>query len=166
MAPDVSYWINELNGPDRQRRAAAAEALAQLGEQARPAAVTLVRAAGDAEESVCEWAGAALEELGAPAAEDVPSLMELIRDESSDCGYWAVTLLGRLGDQAAPAVDALVWAMTSHRQAAVRQRAAWALGKLGTAARSAAGPLENAATSDDARLARLAQHALKELSRR
>ena len=165
MAADVSYWINELSGPEPQRRAAAAEALAQMGREARPAAVTLVRAAGDEDESVCEWASAALEELGAPASEDIEPLVELIRDRSSDCGYWAVTLLGRLEDRAAPAVDALVWALASHPQTAVRQRAAWALGKLGPGAKSAAAALEKAAAGDDARLARLAQRALDEVLR-
>jgi hypothetical protein len=79
---------------------------------------------------------------------------------SGAAAYWAATLLGRCGEGAASAVGALAMAVDSTADAAVRQRAAWALGQIGAAASAARGVLEKAAGSADERLARLAQAAL------
>jgi HEAT repeat protein len=159
---DLSAYIASLSADEAATRARAAEALARLGEDARGAAVPLVRAAGDEDEQVREWATAALEELGSPARDDVAAMMELIDNRQADIGYWAVTLLGRAERAAATAVPQLAAALTSSLHPTVQHRAAWALGQIGIAdgARPA---LEKAAKSDDVRLARLAEKALTQL---
>jgi HEAT repeat protein len=125
--------------------------------------VGLVRQAGDPEETVREWATAALEGMGAPAVEDQAALVAELASAQPDVAYWAATLLGRLGDEAAPSVDALAKATAEHPLPEVRQRAVWALGRIGPAAGNARPVLEQAAQSSEPRLARLAQRALTQI---
>ena len=165
MSDKIAQFVGELRSVDHTHRAAAAEALCRLGGEAQRAAVALVRACGDESEEVRQWAGEALENLGPPAASDAVELANLIDADSGDVAYWAVSLLGRLGEEAQVALPAMARALETHASMAVRQRAAWALGKLGPAAAGALAPLRVAAASDDARLARLATRAIESTSR-
>lgn len=140
-------------------RADAAERLSHAGEEAAAAAVPLVQACGD--ESIREWAVAALEDLGPPPSGAIASLIELVSNADPLEAYWAVTLLGRSGQDAATAVAALTACVESSADLSVRQRAAWALGKIGDGATSARAALERAAGQGDERLARLAREALE-----
>lgn len=156
--------IASLADPDPTKRASAAESLSQLGPGALEAAVSLVKACGDASAEVRQWAAAALEEMGPPAPADVEDLVELLRSKEypiADVAYWAATLLGRLEDEAADACDALAAAVNGHADIAVRQRAAWALGHIRHATPAVREALNKAAASDNARLARLAKDALQ-----
>jgi HEAT repeat protein len=163
MTTDVSQLLAALGGPDPAERARAAERLSRLGPDAQAAAVPLVRASADVDEEVRQWATAALEELGPPALSDLQALAPLLDEENADVGYWAATLLGRLGEEAAPAVGPLAEALSAHPAISVRQRAAWALGKIGPPARAATDALRQAAAGDDPRLARLAQRAIQQI---
>ena len=163
MATDIARLIATLRDVSPAERSQAAEQLCHLGAEAQEAAVALVRTCADGEEEVREWAVAALEDLGPPAAGDLHALTALVTDKNRDVGYWAVTLLGRLGATAAAAVPALAGALSGPVDLAVRQRAAWALGQIGPPAAAARTPLQQAASSDDPRLARLAQQALQQL---
>lgn len=162
---DLSQLINDLNSNEAATRAEAARQLAQQGEDARPAALGLLRNVADADESVVEWSTAALEGLGAPAIEEVDELAGQVNAPNADVAYWAATLLGRLGAEAKPAVEALAEALQGHPQPQVRERAAWALGRLGPAAAAARPALEQAARTGGPRLARLAQRALENISK-
>ena len=135
---DLPTLINKLVDPSAGERAAAAERLARLGDQAQAAAVPLVRAAGDASEAVRQWATSALEDLGPPSPRDGAALAALLADVNQDVAYWAATLLGRLASD--QFVDPLARVLDPARPMLVRQRACWALEKIGPAARSAIGP--------------------------
>ncbi len=152
--------IAALESSDVAERCRAAEEISRLGEDARAAAVALTRACGDEAEEVRESAVAALEELGPPPISELMSLAALLGDSNADVAYWAVTLLGRLEGEAAPALHALTVALSTSPHLAVRQRAAWALGAIGPAAARARSALNQAATSDDPRLADLARAAI------
>jgi HEAT repeat protein len=141
-------------------RQAAAERLARMGEDAAPAAAALVLACGDADEQVREQAVAALEDLGPPRADAIGQLIGLVPHADPLVAYWATTLLGRAEEDAASAVPALTGCLASRADLSVRQRAAWALGKIGPAAASAREALGRAANDADPRLARLANEAL------
>lgn len=165
MPQDISVLISQLSHSAAAERSAAAEALSRLGEEACPAAIPLARAAGDEYEEVQEWAVAALEELGPPSANDVIAIAELLADENADVAYWAATLTGRLGEQGVPATTALCAALEQHRPLNVRERAAWALGRIGpSAGPEAVETLKQAAAEPQPRLARLAQRALEQVS--
>lgn len=163
MSADISQLAAALNHPDASERSKAAEQLAGRGSEARDAAVDLVRACGDPAEEVRQWATAALEELGPPRPADVATLARLVDDENPDVGYWAATLLGRLEGEAAPAVAALTAVLSGSAEIQVRQRCAWALGKIGLPAAAAVATLRQAAAGDDPRLARLAQRAIDQI---
>lgn len=163
MSADISPLVTALRDSDPAQRGKAAEQLSRLGPDARAAATRLVRACGDESEEVRQWAAAALEELGPPAADDVDLLVSLLRDEHSDVGYWSATLLGRLQSDAGAAAPALAAAVAGSPHISVRQRSAWALGKIGPRAAAALEPLHRAATTDDPRLARLARRAIEQI---
>lgn len=158
--PDLPALLAALAAPSAPARAAAAEALCRTGVDARPAALALVKACGDADDQVREWAVAALEDLGPPPAGTIADLTPLVADRHPLVAYWATTLLGRSGQAAAAATAALAARLDSGGDAAVAQRAAWALGKIGAPAAAARPALERAAAAPDPRLARLAQEAL------
>ena len=157
---DAAALGNQLASTDAAQRTKAAELLSRAGEAAAPAAVPLVQACGDGDESIREWAVAALEDLGPPPSSAIGSLTELVKNSDPLVAYWAVTLLGRSGQDAAAAVKVLAACIESSADLSVRQRAAWALGKIGAAATSARATLEQAAGQGDERLARLAKEAL------
>ena len=158
---DVSQYIDGLNSPEATQRRHAAEQLSLDPDAA--AAVSLVRACGDSDEQVREWAVAALEQMGAPDGADAVALAELLAAGQRDVRYWSATLLGRLGEQAGHAVEPLIRAVDADQDAAVRQRAAWALGRMGRVAAPAQESLTRAASGGDVRLARLAKEALQNL---
>lgn len=163
--PEGLVLATQLGSADPQVRRKAAEALARLGEAAAPAAAALVRACADADEQVREQAVAALEDLGPPPAESVDQLVVLVADADPLVAYWAITLLGRAGRDAAGAVTALMRCLESPAELSVRQRAAWALGKIGPGAAAARDALGRAARGEDPRLARLAAEAIEAIGR-
>ena len=160
-SPDLVALSKQLASTNAEHRAVAAEQLSQAGEDAAAAAVPLVAACGDADDRVREFAVAALEDLGPPLAADIPTLIKLVDSPDPLVAYWAITLLGRSGKTAAEAVAVLVACVESSADLSVRQRAAWALGKIGPAAGAARGTLKRAAGQGDERLARLANEALQ-----
>lgn len=164
MTDEISVLVASIKSKAPAERQGAAERLVLLGRDARPAAVALVQACQSEDEGTRELAAAALEDLGPPLAEDVAQLAALLKRPSLDIAYWSATLLGRLQAQAAPAVSNLNDALATHPELAVRQRAAWALGEIGSAAGPAREALQHAAAGADRRLAALAATALQNLA--
>lgn len=160
---DPASLAAQLASGDLETRRTAADLLSRMGEDGAPAAVALVRACADADDDVREHAVAALEDLGPPPADAIAQLVPLIVHTDPIVGYWATTLLGRAAEDAASAVSALAQCVDSTADLAVRQRAAWALGKMGPAAAAARESLVRAAGQGDSRLARLATEALEAL---
>ena len=152
-------WRSDLSNADAEVRALAAENLCHAGADAAPAVVELVKACGD-EEAVQIWAVAALEQLDAPPVETAASLSKLVEAPDELVAYWAITLLGRLGPAAVDSEGVLVEALLYSQDLAVKERAAWALGKIGAESEPAINALNQAASSEQARLARMAQGAL------
>lgn len=148
-----------LSSGSPQDRAAAAQALCHLGKEAAPAAVALVLGVSDPE--CAAWCAAALEELGPPREADLKKLTVILSSHEPDQAYWAATLLGRAGKSAAPAAEALSHNAQHHQALPARERACWALGRLGVA--SARPVLEALTRSAEPRLARLAADSLKQL---
>ena len=149
-----------------------AEFASQYPAQCRNWAVELAKAAGDANDAVAMAAAEALEMLGAPPLNLLGQLLELAQSATTkpidprgttegETAYWAVTLIGRLGPAAAPATDCLTKILTQSAYLPVRERAAWAIARIGTAAASATSALRQAASNGPPRLKRLATQALE-----
>jgi HEAT repeat protein len=164
--------ISQLQSQQFSDRLGAAEYAAQHPEQCRHLAAALAAAAGDANDSVAMAAAEALEMLGAPPPALLPELLQLAQSSISrphsliasadgETAYWAVTLIGRLGPVAAPATECLTQVLNTSIHLPVRERAAWAIARIGTAAASATGALRQAAASGPPRLKRLATQALE-----
>jgi HEAT repeat protein len=139
VSADIANVVERMSSTDAEVRLAAVEELTQSAEAAQPAAVPLLRACLDEDERICEAAGAALETIGAPQPEDLNEIAEWLDHSDPNVGYWAATFIGRLGSVAAPGVQALTAALSEQRHAIVRQRAAWALGRIGRGGRLRAG---------------------------
>ena len=136
----------------------------RLGEEASPAAVALVRACRDEDDRVREAVVAALEGLGPPPVEDVPKLAALLSEDNSDAAYWAATLLGRCGQEAAGATQELLAVVNSAADLAARERAVWALGRIGPTATAALPVLQKVAAAEGSpRLARRARGAIEKI---
>ncbi|PQO41522.1 HEAT repeat domain-containing protein [Blastopirellula marina] len=160
MASDLSQLIDQLNSDEVSLRLAACEELAQIGAQSSGAAVPLCRLAADPDESVREAAVGALETVETPSTEDAPALAQLMSSSAADVRYWAATLLGRLGPPAEQQAPALLAAITEDQAIPVRQKAVWAIDQIGVRTAPAKAALDQAAKSEDPRLARLATKAL------
>lgn len=155
-------WQRRLAHSRVSERTLAAQQLLTRSELAESLSADLVVLAADDHEEVREAAVGLLESLNPYDAAVLEQLMQRCEDPREMVAYWAVTLLGRAacGD----AVGALQRALTEHPVTAVRQRAAWALGRLGPAAAPAEEALRAASQSDDERLARLAEAVLQRLA--
>lgn len=129
MDADLARIVQELSSENVVRRCAAAERLAQRGEEAAAACVALVRACGDSDE-VRDWAASALESCGAPPLTALDELASLTTHEQLDVAYWAATLIGRLGPQAAAATPQLIKCASGSEHESVRRRASWALERI------------------------------------
>lgn len=160
---DLERQRMDLKSPDLSTRATAAEHFSQAGEDAAFAAVELVQACGD-DESVSQFAVAALEDMGPPSSDSKQKLSTLLNSPEAIVGYWAATLIGRLEDSAKDCQDALAAVLVSSEDIAVRERAAWALGKVGADSEPAIAALKEAAKSEAARLQRLATASLEQLN--
>ena len=159
-AAQIELLVEQLSAPEADLRAAAAEALCRAAEAARPATVPLLKACGDEDDRVREWAVAALEEFGKPGDNTISQLADLAESSHPLIAYWAVTLLGRSGEEGSAAVPSLIACLDRQRPIEVRQRAAWAIGKIGPAAAGARDALAGVSADSDPRLARLAGEAL------
>lgn len=127
---DANQLAAELLTDDPSRRREAADRLALIGEEAKPATCALVEAC--ANDDLRDLCVGALEELGSPPPDALPRLAELLTSPSLDVAYWAATLLGRARADAAPHAPALQeLANNAAAPEASRNRAAWALRKIG-----------------------------------
>jgi HEAT repeat protein len=155
--------VRDLESESLAKRREAAQGLLRLGSQAAPAAVPLVRACQEEDEGLRELVSGALEDLGPPPLSSLPDLRQLCAAPHLDVAYWAVTLVGRLGADAGQATPELIACLSPDRPRSVRQRAAWALGRVGPAAAGAESALRAVLGEADPRLVRLAGEALQRM---
>lgn len=129
MAPTTEL-IQQLDSSDPALQAQAAEALAQMADEAQPAILALVRHAGSGDDSVAQWCNSALEDVGPPALDQIRDLTALAKSADASVAYWAVTLLGRAGEDATEAVAVLEERVADPSAPQVQKRAQWALDKI------------------------------------
>jgi hypothetical protein len=161
---DVDQLAASLLTDKPSRRVAAAEQLATLGPEASPAALALVTACGNP--ALVDLCIGALEELGPAPVDQLPEIAKLVTAADEIVAYWSATLLGRAGEAAAPYLTPLETVAGNEAAAIeVRERAVWAIGKLGHGAKPAEATLRSIAESGPTpRIKRLASTALAGLT--
>ncbi len=163
MNTEHQSWQLQLNRGSAEERAIAAEQLSYLGEDAAFAAVDLVKACA-ADENIRDWAVAALEGMGRPPEDSIAALAEQSLSNDPLVAYWAVTLLGRLGPSAEQAQEPLLELLkTPATDLPVREKAAWAIGQIGPAAKVAVPELQKLLRADQPRLTKLVENAISQL---
>lgn len=144
-----------------QQRRQAAELLSQNADVAVDVAVELVRAVGDDDRQVADYCVATLEEMGGPAASQLEDLSQIAAGENAETAYWAATLMGRAGVTACEYATLLGDIVASDAQPQVRERAAWAIARIGPAAVSAKPQLESCTDAEPNSLARAVAKAIE-----
>jgi HEAT repeat protein len=138
-AADVADAIKKLKSDDSDVRRAAARELADLGPEAKSAVAALTAALKDKDLFVRRFAAQALGEIGPDAKSAVPVLKGLLRDSHKEAQEAAVVALGKMGSAGVTELALVV--RDPGRDAALRRKAAEALGTLGPDAKSAVAAL-------------------------
>lgn len=169
MDRQIELLFEQLSARDVTQRRQAIELMSQRDENLKLWTAKLVRAAGNSDDQVRAWAADTLETLGTPHPNDLSELIQELDkgvDSQSADGevlYWAATLIGRLGPAAFRATDSLIHVVEHSQYLPARERAVWALGRIGPRAKQAAGILRQVATKGPPRLRRLAAEAIESL---
>lgn len=160
---DIAPLIQQLRTPQVSTRLAALQECLVSQDMPGEVLLAVLPLTADANDTVRDQAVAVCEGIEEPQPAISTALTAYLPTARGDAAYWCVTLLGRIGAGAAGAVDVLATCLERHELLAVRERAAWALGKIGPAAAAARNSLEKAAQITDPRLSRLAKDALDEI---
>lgn len=154
--------LGEMLASDQiEQRRRAAELLSQNADVAIDVAVALVRAAGDDDRQVAEYCVATLEEMGEPSASQLEELSQLATAANEESAYWAATLMGRAGVQACEFAVLLGDIVASDAAPQVRERAAWAIARIGPSAKAARPQLESCTGAEPSSLARAVTKAIE-----
>jgi HEAT repeat protein len=136
-AADVSELTQKLKDKDTDNRRAAAQALAEMGAEAKPAVSALTASLKDSDLFVRRFSAMALGKIGADAKDAVPSLSAILRDgkEKKEVQEAAALALGDIGPAG---INALIAAVKDHnKDTSVRRNAVLGLSKMGPEAKSA-----------------------------
>lgn len=161
----ISDLADMLNSDDSATQRRAAELLSQNADVAADVAIDVVRHVGDEDRVVAEYCVATLEDLGEPPSSQLEELSELATSQNPDIAFWAVTLMGRAGIAAAEHCMLLGDIVISDAAPQVRERAAWAIARIGPAAAVAKPQLESASCAELESVARAAAKALEAIDK-
>lgn len=142
---DVPVLVKRLDDKDLNARAKAAEALAQIGPEARRAVPDLVKHLKD-DDMVRKNVAEALAQIGGLTSSDVATVAEGLKDPNRDVRIAISAALVKAGSEAKEAVPALMVALKDD-ELKVKINAAAALAKVGAGAKEAV-PALTAALKD------------------
>jgi HEAT repeat protein len=189
-AVPVCVWVLEHAG-EPEARGRAADALKQMGKDAKPAGPAVLAALSDPDPLVRGVAAQAAEELapdlpdgavpklvaafpsvpairavakyGARGSEAVPKLVGLLKSEDTAVRRQAVRALGKIGEPSLPAVPEVIKLVGSDPVAGVREQSAEALGQIGPAAKEGIPTLVKALKDPEAMVRRDAVRSLGQM---
>ncbi|NQU22830.1 MAG: HEAT repeat domain-containing protein [Candidatus Nealsonbacteria bacterium] len=161
-SPAVKRLIEKTSSSVAEERASAAEELRELGDEAHPAIVALIRLlddeskAGNRHTSPGREARATLKEIGKPA---VPSLLAALPEATLETKRIIVALLGESGD---PRVTDTLVTLLGDNDPLVRYKAVWAVNHMEIRTPKAVRSLIRLLQDDRASVVRAACEALGE----
>ena len=157
----VIRWRNQLLADNLESHLEALQQIC-LHSPVIGLAEPVIRLAGSRDDAVRVWAAQALESAVHPSPDEIPGFMSCLQDGTDgEFSYWAATLLGRLESHAAAATQALCDCLQHSLSLPARERAAWALMKIGPDAASAIPVLREVSKTAPARLKHLVEAALE-----
>jgi hypothetical protein len=172
MDDALAERLERLRHGDVAARTAAARELAQASPVPAAATADLVKALEHPyDDRWTPWVESALENIESPPPHQALLLVEVLLRFQSDSGhvdaaFWAITMLGRMGMAGTAGLAALLALLERDDFPQLQFKAAWALGKLGPAAKEALPSLARAAShASHPRLAAAARHAISEIDR-
>jgi HEAT repeat protein len=146
---DGTSNIQRLKNPDPKVRSRAADALAELGPEAKDAVPLLIKALQDDKNIGLRVAVAkALWRVGSEAKDAVPALADALRDDNIGLRVTVANALGGIGPEAKDAVPALTDALRD-KNIGLRVAAAKALWRVGSEAKDAVPALADALRDDN-----------------
>ena len=137
QAAELDELTQKLKDKDTDTRRAAAQSLAEMGANAKPAVAALTAALKDSDLFVRRFSAQALGSIGEDASSAVPALSDMLKNnkEKKEAQEAAALALGKIGSSG---VTALTAAVKDHdKDPSVRRNAVLGLSKMGTAAKSA-----------------------------
>ena len=166
----------------RDVRYHAAEALDQIGPDAKDGVPALVEGLKDENINVRRYAAGALGQIGSNAKEAVSALVQALKDNNDVVRRYEETwlhpkkedgpsrlrrsiveALGRIGPEAKEAVPLIAWSLKDDYAPNVRVAAAEALGEIGSKATEAVPALVEALEDFDSEVGQRAMEALKKI---
>lgn len=149
LGGNLTDLVKALEGNDPKVRTKAAEALGEMGADAKNAIPALLKLLNDPDDFTRRTALTALEKIGLPSRTDVRLLADTLRGGSDDSRRYAATTLEKMGMDARGAANELTQALHD-ADPQVKQSAARALGRFGRDVKSQAQPaLENLLNDSD-----------------
>ncbi|MCE9554471.1 MAG: HEAT repeat domain-containing protein [Planctomycetes bacterium] len=145
--PAVGALVTTLNDEDADIRGATALALARIGDTSEPVVSGLIARLKDSDRDVRSAAALSLSRLGPGAKAAVRPLAELADENDKHLQIYAQCALAVLNDDPQPHIGAVAQCL-SDPKVEVRGDAAFALGELGSRAKSAV-PLLTRALKDE-----------------
>ncbi len=160
MENDVARWDADLHHDSVTRQTETLREVAAR-KNVRGIAVRCVELAGSHDDEVRLTAADALETSVLPLADEIaPLAMLLDNADDGEVAYWAATMLGRLGPVASAATPELERCLRESLYLPARERAAWAISRIGPKAAAAMPTLCDVASGSPPRLQRLALQAI------
>jgi HEAT repeat protein/S1-C subfamily serine protease len=152
----VPGLIRNLEHADSKVRSNAAQALGNLGPDAKVAVAPLLRLLATENDALTRrLAIEALHKIGPPDSTEVNVLTTALQNDQAEVRSYAASSIGKIGPDARSALPALLKA-AKDTDAGVRQNALRALGKFGSENKEAVVPVLAAAIKDSNRDVRLA----------
>ncbi len=128
---DIVLLVKSLEGAKNQLRAQAAQALGNIGAEAKLAIPALLKVLEDEQNDVtCGMLADALAKIGPPAKQDIGLLRHAIKDPNTKVRVYAAASIGMLGPDAGSLL-ALLAEAAKDKHPEVRQNAVRSLGKMG-----------------------------------
>jgi PAS domain S-box-containing protein len=163
IPPEIQNLISALCSKDSNVRRQAAEALGNIGPEAKAAVPALIESLKDGEEGVREAAAKSLGKIGPEAKAAVQALIEMLKDEDKYVLGAATEALGYIGIEAKAAVPTLIGALKDP-DIDFRRLAARTLGKIGPEAKAAVPALVEALKDNDGNVRWFTAEALKKIN--
>ncbi len=148
LAGNLTDMIKALSHADATIRQKAANALGEMGPEAKLAIPGLMKLLKDPDDLTRRMATEALNQIGPPNRGELGALTAALKDSSTEVRAYAALALGKLGSDAGSALPDLLEA-TKDKELSVRANALRALGGMGSGEKAKVAPVLTKVMEED-----------------